>query len=108
MLEKSGSSREPSTLVSGAARDLMPHSPARPNVASCRRPMPAIDIPSLGTAVLCAVLVAAGYAFATAVASGRGRTHLLPAARNGTYATCALVALAVFLLAYSFQVHDFR
>ncbi len=70
--------------------------------------MPPFDIPSLGTAVLCAVLIAAGYAFATAVASGRGRTHLLPAARYGTYATCAFVALAVFLLAYSFQAHDFR
>jgi cytochrome c-type biogenesis protein CcmF len=70
--------------------------------------MPAIDIPSLGTLVLCAVLVAAGYAFATAVASARGRPHLLPAARYGSYATCALVAVAVCLLAYSFQAHDFR
>ncbi len=71
--------------------------------------MPAIDIPSLGTAVLCAVLVAAGYAFATAVASGRGRLQSsLPAARNAAYATCALVALSVLLLAYSFQAHDFR
>ncbi len=70
--------------------------------------MPTIDIPSLGTAVLCAVLVASGYAFAVSVASGRGRTQLLPAARHATYATCALVGLGVLLLAYSFQVHDFR
>src|SRR5688500_17703102 len=70
--------------------------------------MPLIELPSLGTAVLCAVLVASGYAFATSVASGRGRTHLLPAARAGVFATCALVALPVFLLAYSFQAHDFR
>ncbi len=70
--------------------------------------MPDIDIPSLGTAVLCAVLVVSGYAFATSVAAGRGRSHLLPAARGGVYATCALVALSVFLLAYSFQAHDFR
>ncbi|MFT3926284.1 MAG: cytochrome c-type biogenesis CcmF C-terminal domain-containing protein [Myxococcales bacterium] len=42
------------------------------------------------------------------MASGRGRTQLLPAARNATYATCALVALSVCLLAYSFQAHDFR
>jgi len=70
--------------------------------------MPPIDLPSLGTAVLCAVLVASGYAFATSVAAGRGRTHLLPAARAGVFATCALVALTVFLLAYSFQAHDFR
>ncbi len=70
--------------------------------------MPLIELPSLGTAVLCAVLVASGYAFATSVASGRGRTHLLPAARAGVFATCALVALTVFLLAYSFQAHDFR
>lgn len=83
-------------------------SPKVTDVASCPGPMPHIDIPSLGTAVLCAVLIASGYSFATAVASGRGRTHLLPAARYGTYATCALVALAVFLLAYSFQAHDFR
>jgi cytochrome c-type biogenesis protein CcmF len=70
--------------------------------------MPVIDISSLGTAVLCAVLVASGCAFAIAVTAGRGRTQLLPAARNASYATCALVATAVGLLAYSFQAHDFR
>jgi cytochrome c-type biogenesis protein CcmF len=70
--------------------------------------MPVIDIPTLGTAVLCAVLVASGFAFAVSVASGHGRTAVLPAARASVYATCCLVALAVFLLAYSFQAHDFR
>jgi cytochrome c-type biogenesis protein CcmF len=70
--------------------------------------MPAIDISMLGTAVLCAVLVVSGSAFAISIATGRGRGHLLPAARNATYATCALVAVAVTLLAYSFQAHDFR
>ncbi|MDB4974458.1 MAG: Cytochrome c heme lyase subunit CcmF [Myxococcaceae bacterium] len=70
--------------------------------------MPTIDISSLGTAVLCAVLVASGCAFAIAVVSGRGRSQLLPAARNASYATCALVATAVGLLAYAFQAHDFR
>ncbi|HEX5658567.1 MAG TPA: cytochrome c-type biogenesis CcmF C-terminal domain-containing protein [Polyangiales bacterium] len=62
----------------------------------------------LGTAVLCAVLVASGCAFAISVAAGRGRGHLLPAARNATYATCALIATTVCLLAYAFQAHDFR
>ena len=70
--------------------------------------MPAIDIASLGTAVLCAVLVVSGCAFSIAVVSARGRGHLFPAARNAAYATCALVAVSVFLLAYSFQAHDFR
>ncbi|HVZ34175.1 MAG TPA: cytochrome c biogenesis protein CcsA, partial [Polyangiaceae bacterium] len=70
--------------------------------------MPAIDISSLGTAVLCAVLVVSGCAFAIAVSSGRGRTHLLPAARHAVYATCSLVAVSVGLLAYAFQAHDFR
>jgi cytochrome c-type biogenesis protein CcmF len=70
--------------------------------------MPAIDISMLGTAVLCAVLVASASAFAISLATGRGRGQLLPAARNATYATCALVATSVCLLAYAFQAHDFR
>lgn len=70
--------------------------------------MPEIDISSLGTAVLCAVLVVSGCAFALAVMSARGRGQLLPAARNASYATSALVAVTVFLLAYGFQAHDFR
>jgi cytochrome c-type biogenesis protein CcmF len=70
--------------------------------------MNAIDISSLGTAVLCGVLVLSGYAFAVSVAAGRGRAHLIPSARNAVYATCASVALSVGLLAYAFQAHDFR
>jgi cytochrome c-type biogenesis protein CcmF len=70
--------------------------------------MTAIDISSLGTAVLCGVLVLAGYAFAVSVISGRGRPHLIPSARNAVFATCALVALSVALLGYAFQAHDFR
>src|SRR5690606_23920584 len=62
----------------------------------------------LGTAVLCGVLVLSGYAFALSVVSGRGRTHLIPSARAAVFATCALVAVSVGLLAYAFQVHDFR
>ncbi|MET0344350.1 MAG: cytochrome c-type biogenesis CcmF C-terminal domain-containing protein [Polyangiales bacterium] len=58
--------------------------------------------------MLCAVLVASGCAFAIAILSARGRGQLLPAARNAAYATCALVAVSVCLLAYAFQAHDFR
>ncbi len=70
--------------------------------------MTAIDIPSLGNLVLCLVLVSAAYTFAMGVGAARGRPHLLDAARAGTYATSALVAFAVCLLAYAFQTHDFR
>src|SRR5690242_13763324 len=70
--------------------------------------MNAIDISSLGTAVICAALVLSGYAFALSVLSGRGRTHLISSARSAVFATCSLVALAVGLLAYAFQAHDFR
>ncbi|MFW6051946.1 MAG: heme lyase CcmF/NrfE family subunit [Myxococcota bacterium] len=68
----------------------------------------ALDLPFFGNLVLCAVLVMAGYTFAVASGAGRGRPHMLVAARFGTYATCAAVALAVVLLAYAFQAHDFR
>jgi cytochrome c-type biogenesis protein CcmF len=70
--------------------------------------MPAIDVPFFGNLLLCATLVAASYTFAMALGAGRGRPHLLLSARWGTYATCALVAGAVFLLAFAFQTHDFR
>jgi cytochrome c-type biogenesis protein CcmF len=70
--------------------------------------MAVFDIPTLGNLLLCAILVSAGYTFAVSVMAGQGRPQLLPAARYGTYATCALVAVAVFLLAYAFQAHDFR
>ncbi len=70
--------------------------------------MPALELPAFGNLVLCAVLVAAAYAAAVSLVCGRGRPELLPAARAGVYATCALVAVAVFVLAYAFQTHDFR
>ena len=70
--------------------------------------MPAIDLPFFGTLVLCITFVLATYTMAVAVGAGRGRPHLLPAARLGTYATCAFVFLAICLLAYAFQTHDFR
>jgi cytochrome c-type biogenesis protein CcmF len=70
--------------------------------------MPPIDIPSLGTVVLCTMMLAAGYTLMTALIATRGRPKFLQAARMGTFATCALVAIAVVLLAYAFQTHDFR
>jgi cytochrome c-type biogenesis protein CcmF len=70
--------------------------------------MGVLDLPLLGNLVLCAILVCAGYAFAVSLAAGRGRPELLPSARAGVYATCALVAVAVLVLAYAFQSHDFR
>jgi cytochrome c-type biogenesis protein CcmF len=70
--------------------------------------MPALDIPFFGTLVLCLILVSASYTMAVAMGAGQGRPHLLPSARWGTYATCALVLVAVCVLAYAFQVHDFR
>ncbi len=66
------------------------------------------SLPDFGTGVLYAVLVAASYTFAVSVAAGRGRPRLLQSARMGAYATSALVALGVVLLAYGFVTHDFR
>ncbi len=68
--------------------------------------MHGIDIPSVGNLLLGAVLVSAGYTFMVSVAAA-GRPHLLRAARWGTLATVALVATAVFVLAYAFQAHEF-
>jgi cytochrome c-type biogenesis protein CcmF len=70
--------------------------------------MPHVDVPTLGNLLLCAILVASGYTMMASVAAARGRPHLTPAARQGIFATVALVAAAVFLLAYAFQSHDFR
>ncbi len=70
--------------------------------------MPSIDIPTLGTLILGATLVSAGFTVALSAAAAGGRPHLLRSARFGTFATIALVAAAVFLLAYAFQAHDFR
>jgi cytochrome c-type biogenesis protein CcmF len=66
------------------------------------------SLPQFGTAVLAAVLVAAAYTFALAVASGAGRPRLLQAARQGAYGTVALVGVGVLTLAYAFVSHDFR
>ena len=66
------------------------------------------SLPEFGTGVLYAILVAAAYTFAVALAAGRGRPRLLQAARLGAYGTVALVGLAVLVLAYAFVSHDFR
>ncbi|MCB9707624.1 MAG: cytochrome c biogenesis protein CcsA [Myxococcales bacterium] len=66
-----------------------------------------VDIPSLGNIVLALILMSTGYTFGVAVASARHPALLHPA-RKGAYATCAFVVLAVCLLAYAFQTHDFR
>ncbi|MBN8613941.1 MAG: cytochrome c biogenesis protein CcsA [Deltaproteobacteria bacterium] len=70
--------------------------------------MPHVDVPTLGNLLLCAILVASGYTMMVSVGAARGRPQLTPAARQGVFATVALVAGAVFLLAYAFQSHDFR
>jgi cytochrome c-type biogenesis protein CcmF len=66
------------------------------------------SLPEFGTGVLYAVLVAAAYTFALALASGSGRPRLLQAARLGAYGTVSLVGLSVLVLAYAFVSHDFR
>ncbi len=65
-------------------------------------------LPEFGTVALCAILVAAAYTLAVALAAGGGRPRLLQAARTGAYGTVALVGLAVLVLAYAFVTHDFR
>src|SRR3954447_2005599 len=67
-----------------------------------------VSLPEFGTAVLYAVLIAAAYTLAVALAAGRGRPRLLQAARLGAYGTVSLVGLAVLCLAYGFMSHDFR
>ncbi len=66
------------------------------------------SLPAFGTGVLYAILVTAAYTFAVSVAAGRKRPRLLESARLGAYATSALVAFGVILLAYAFITHDFR
>ena len=70
--------------------------------------MTALDLPFFGSLCLGALLVTAAYTFALGVVAGRGRPHLLPAVRYGTYASWALCAVTVLVLAYAFQAHDFR
>jgi cytochrome c-type biogenesis protein CcmF len=66
------------------------------------------SLPEFGTGVIYAVLVAAAYTFALALAAGAGRPRLLQAARLGAYGTVSLVGLSVLVLAYAFVSHDFR
>ncbi len=66
------------------------------------------SLPELGTGIVYAILIAAAYTFAVALAAGRGRPRLLQAARLGAYSTSALVLFAVLLLSYAFVSHDFR
>lgn len=66
------------------------------------------SLPEFGTSVIYAILVAAAYTFAIALAAGRGHPRLLKSARLGAYATSALVVFAVVLLSYAFVSHDFR
>ena len=66
------------------------------------------SLPEFGTGVIYAVLIAAAYTFAVALAAGRGHPRLLKSARLGAYATSALVLFSVLLLTYAFVTHDFR
>jgi cytochrome c-type biogenesis protein CcmF len=66
------------------------------------------SLPDFGTLVLYAVLVVAAYSFAQAVAATNGQYRVLASARLGAYGTCALVGVAVAVLAYAFVAHDFR
>lgn len=66
------------------------------------------SLPDFGTLVLCAVLVAAAYTFAQSVLATRGQYRMVVSARFGAYATCALIGVAVSVLAYAFVSHDFR
>ena len=86
----------------------IPHGALIGGLLGSRERMPQIDIPFFGTVVLCTMMLTAGYTLMTAIIASRGRPRFLHAARMGTFATCALVALAVLVLAYAFQTHDFR
>lgn len=66
------------------------------------------SLPEFGTLVLYAVLVVASLSFAQAVAAYDGQSRWLGPARRSAYATFALTVVAVLLLAYAFQTHDFR
>jgi cytochrome c-type biogenesis protein CcmF len=66
------------------------------------------SLPEFGTGVLYAILIAAAYTFAVAIASSTGRPRLLHAARLGAFGTVSLVGLSVLVLAFAFVSHDFR
>ena len=65
------------------------------------------SIPDLGTGLLLATLVAAGYAFGVSCLAAR-TPRLLQAARRAAFGTIALIGAAVLVLAYAFVTHDFR
>jgi len=66
-------------------------------------------LPLFGSAALLAVMLAASYTFAVALAAGAsGKPRTLEAARLGAYGTVCLIAVAVLCLAYAFVTHDFR
>ncbi len=67
-----------------------------------------VGIPFLGNITIMLVMLCAAYTGATALYSTHGGVRWLRASRFGALATCALVAVAVCLLAYAFQTHDFR
>jgi len=67
------------------------------------------SLPLFGSAALLAVMLAASYTFAVALAAGaNGRPRTLQAARFGAYGTVTLVGVAVLCLTYAFVTHDFR
>ena len=62
------------------------------------------SLPLFGSAALLAVMLAASYTFAVALAAGaNGRPRTLQAARFGAYGTVTLVGVAVLCLAYAFR-----
>src|SRR4029079_17916450 len=101
-----GRSAPPAGSGAVVATARWPAAPRGPKLSP--NPMLWQSLPQFGTGVLYAILVAAAYTFAVALASARGRPRLLQAARLGAYGTIALVGLGVLVLAYAFVSHDFR
>jgi cytochrome c-type biogenesis protein CcmF len=67
------------------------------------------SLPLFGNTVVLAVLLAASYTFAVALAAGSsGRPRTLAAARLGAYGTACLIGVAALCLAYALVTHDFR
>ena len=65
--------------------------------------------PLFGFTLILGVMLVASYTFCVSLVAGsNGKPRSLQAARFGAYATVALIAAAVFALAYAFQSHDFR
>ena len=76
--------------------------------SGARLPMPALDIPFFGTLVLCLILISASYTMAWRWAPVRVVhicCHRPAGARMRPARSCSL---RVCVLAYAFQVHDFR